>query len=138
MKHFILILGALTLVFLPLACKKDQDQSNTEQTVSDQPKPDSSPKVVREPNQTQKPADLPRFDAPVLLMAGDQPMGKGILYPSPVLYDLDGDKSPELIIGDLPGNLRIAQKLPGDDLTAWSELTKLQSADGKDIKFSNW
>ena len=78
------------------------------------------------------------FADPVRVMAGDEPMGAGMLYPSPVLYDIDGDQRPELVIGDLPGYIRIAKKLPGNDFAAWSELVKMPSTEGKDIKFSNW
>ena len=78
------------------------------------------------------------FADPVRVVAGGEPMGAGITYPSPVLYDIDGDNRPELVIGDLPGYIRVAKKLPGDDPAAWGELVKMQSAEGKDIKFSNW
>ena len=78
------------------------------------------------------------FADPVRVMAGDEPMGKGMLYPSPVFYDIDGDKRVELVVGDLMGYLRVAKRLPGSNPAVWSELTKLQSTEGKDIKFSNW
>ncbi|MCP4708264.1 MAG: hypothetical protein GY869_06540 [Planctomycetes bacterium] len=78
------------------------------------------------------------FADPVRVMAGNEPMGKGMIYPSPVLYDIDGDKQVELVVGDLFGYIHVGKKLAGDDPIAWSELKKLQSAEGKDIKFSNW
>jgi len=78
------------------------------------------------------------FADPVRVMAGSEPMGAGMIYPSPVLYDIDGDKQVELVVGDLMGYVHIAEKLAGDDPAAWAELVKLQSAEGKDIKFSNW
>jgi len=78
------------------------------------------------------------FADPVRVMAGGEPMGKGMLYPSPVLYDIDGDKRVELVVGDLRGYIHVAKKLPGDNPAAWGELVKLQSTEGKDIKFSNW
>ena len=89
----------------------------------------------------QEPALAPeasRFAAPVLLTGGDEPLGRGILYPSPALYDVDGDGARELVIGDLFGRVRVAEKLPGEDAFAWSAPEPLQAADGEDLKFSNW
>ena len=78
------------------------------------------------------------FAEPVLLMAGSKPMGRGLLYPSPHMFDVDGDGQEEILMGDLWGVLHVAKKLPGDDPLAWSEATPLQSSDGEKLKFSNW
>ena len=82
--------------------------------------------------------EVPSFAAPVRLMAGDQPMGKGRLYPSPSLFDLDGDGVAEMIIGDLFGNLTVSKRIPGEATTVWSDPKDLEGADGKPLKFSNW
>lgn len=78
------------------------------------------------------------FAAPVRLMAGGEPMGNGQYYPSPVLFDLDGDGVAEMIVGDLIGNLMVSKRLPGDDPAAWSKANPLEGADGKPIRFHNW
>ncbi len=82
--------------------------------------------------------DLPTFADPVRLMAGDQPMGAGRLYPSPALVDLDGDGVAEMVIGDLRGVLTVSKRIPGEDTTLWSEAEPLEGADGEPLKFHNW
>jgi hypothetical protein len=78
-----------------------------------------------------------RFDAPVELTADGKPM-RGILYPSPTLHDIDGDHRRELLIGDLPGYIRVAQPGAKRGGTAWGELEFLQSKDKKRLKLNNW
>jgi hypothetical protein len=78
------------------------------------------------------------FAEPVLLTAGDKPLGRGVLYPSPLLFDVDGDGQREMLLGDLAGRLHVARKLPGDDPLAWSETELFKGADGEILKFSNW
>lgn len=79
-----------------------------------------------------------RFAPPVRLLAGDAPMGEGRLYPSPALYDLDGDGVDELILGDLRGVLTVSKRRTGDGPQGWSEASALKGAGGDDLKFHNW
>jgi len=74
------------------------------------------------------------FEAPVRLMAGEEPMGAKRLYPSPVMQDLDGDGKPEMVLGDLIGNLTVSRR----DGETWSAPTPLEKADGEPIRFHNW
>ena len=78
------------------------------------------------------------FGAPVRLMAGDAPMGKGRMFPSPALFDLDGDGIDELYLGDLVGKLTVCLRATGDGPHEWSEEKPLEGADGKALKFNNW
>ena len=80
----------------------------------------------------------PTFHAPVQLMACDSAMGEGILYPSPKMQDLNGDGVPEMLIGDLRGQLLVAERQSSGDSVQWSGLKPLETADGKPIKFDNW
>jgi len=82
--------------------------------------------------------DAPVFAEPVLLHEGDAPMGRGLLYPSPALFDVDADGTDELVMGDLVGKLWVSARVEGDDPTAWTEREPLKAADGNDLKFSNW
>ena len=82
--------------------------------------------------------DVPTFAAPVRLMAGDQHMGQGRLYPSPTLFDLDGDGVSEMIVGDLFGNLTVSKRIAGEDTLAWTAPEPLKGADGEPLEFSNW
>ena len=68
-------------------------------------------------------------------MAGDKFLGEGRYYPSPVMHDIDGDKRPDLVIGDLMGRVTFA---PGTAHAAFGAEVKLKSRSGDDLKFSNW
>lgn len=78
------------------------------------------------------------FAEPVRLFAGDAPMGQGRMYPSPALYDLDGDGVDELILGDLFGALTVCRRQPGDLQRGWSEASALDGASGEPLRFDNW
>jgi len=81
-------------------------------------------------------AQQAEFDAPERITAAGDNFSK-ILYPSPVLFDLDGDQKRDLVIGDLFGHIKAAAPDDsGNDLT-WSALTPIQ-ADGKPLKLNNW
>jgi len=81
--------------------------------------------------------DDTKFATPVKLTADDYDFAKEI-YPSPVIYDLDGDGKSELVIGDLRGYLQIANRTSVDDQSGWGPLTKMKAVDGTDLKFDNW
>ncbi len=78
------------------------------------------------------------FAPPVRLKAGDKWMGEGRLFPSPVFRDMNGDGLLDVVIGDLPGRLTVALRLPGDGTPCFGPETRLQGADGKELRFHNW
>jgi hypothetical protein len=82
-------------------------------------------------------ADDPQFEQPVEITAGGKTYVQ-VLYPSPVLYDVNGDGKRDLIIGDLQGYLQFAERDSSGASTNWSTSKMMQDANGKDIKFSNW
>lgn len=61
----------------------------------------------------------------------------GILYPSPVLHDVDGDGQRELLIGDLPGRILVSEPTSETQGVAWSEQKSLE-VDGEPIRLNNW
>lgn len=79
------------------------------------------------------------FKPPVRLMDGEGKFindnGK-ILYPTPVLMDIDNDGQSELVIGDLWGYLRVYER--SDKALTWIGPKKLTTEDGKELKVSNW
>lgn len=83
-------------------------------------------------------ATAAKFAAPVRLKAGDAFMGDKRLYPSPVFQDVNGDKLPDVVIGDLWGKLTVALRVAGDGIPSYAAETFLQGADGKDLNFANW
>lgn len=79
------------------------------------------------------------FEAPKMLKAGEEPLGHLLnkrerLFPSPALYDLDGDGFKDLVIGDLFGNLTVSK----GGKEGFGAETLLTAADGKPLKFNNW
>src|SRR5262245_12765214 len=79
------------------------------------------------------------FEPPVRLLSDGMPINQRerLLYPSPVLLDLDGDKQVELVIGDLWGKLRVYQPAGKRGDLTWRSGTILQ-AQGKDLVVPNW
>jgi len=91
----------------------------------------------------QEPAAKPtqtavKFAAPVRLKAGEVFMGDARLYPSPVFHDVNGDKLPDVVIGDLWGKLSVALRVAGDGPPSYAAETFLMGPDGKDLDFANW
>ena len=80
------------------------------------------------------------FDPPVRLTADGKFInddGK-MLYPTPVLLDIDKDGQQELVIGDLWGALWICENGSKSGDPVWSKPTKLKGANGKELKVPNW
>ena len=86
-------------------------------------------------------AEQPRtlFDPPVRLMSEGIPINQRekLLYPSPALLDIDGDKQVELVVGDLWGKLRVYKPAGKRGELTWSRGTNLK-AQGKDLVVPNW
>jgi hypothetical protein len=79
------------------------------------------------------------FEPPVRLMSEGVPINQKekLLYPSPVLLDLNGDKHKVLVIGDLWGKLRVYPPTGKRGDLNWGKGTNLQ-AKGKDLVVPNW
>ncbi|MDA7978729.1 MAG: hypothetical protein MPJ50_08160 [Pirellulales bacterium] len=82
-------------------------------------------------------ADDAQFEQPVEITAGTKTFAY-VSYPSPVLQDLNGDGKRELVIGDLWGRLQFAERASVNGKAEWEAVANMQTAEGKDIKFSNW
>lgn len=76
------------------------------------------------------------FAPPVQLTAGGK-KHTGIMYPSPVLHDVDGDGAAELLIGEIFGTITISERESEGSTTAWTKARPMQ-VDGKPIKLNNW
>ena len=86
-------------------------------------------------------ADQPEalFEPPVRLMSDGLPINQRekLLYPSPVLLDLNGNQQKVLVVGDLWGKLRVYQPTGKRGDLNWGKATNLQ-AKGKDLVVPNW
>ncbi len=76
----------------------------------------------------------PTFAPLVELKAGGESITE-MMYPSPVLHDIDRDGIRELVIGDIFGHIRVGE--PADTATTWSKLTKVHAND-EILRLNNW
>jgi hypothetical protein len=79
-----------------------------------------------------------RFAAPVMVLAGERPMGARRLYPSPVLHDMNGDGRADLVLGDLWGRVTVSTRLDGDGPARFGPEEPLLARDGAQLDFQNW
>jgi hypothetical protein len=79
-----------------------------------------------------------RFAAPVRIRAGDAFLGGERLYPSPVMHDVDGDRLPDIVVGDLFGRVTVARRLAAKSPVAFGVEKPLNDRDGKPLRFHNW
>lgn len=77
------------------------------------------------------------FADPVMMKAGEAPLGGTMLYPSPRVIDMNGDGHLDVVMGDLFGAVRWAPGA-GAGATTLGEEGALKAQDGKELKFSNW
>ena len=89
-----------------------------------------------EKSDSDKNAISSKFEAPVELLADGKSI-EGVGYPSPNLYDLDGDGQRELVVGDIMGNVFYSRKTSEGSLNQWSKSEKVE-AEGKPLKLKNW
>ena len=86
-------------------------------------------------------AQTPRtlFEPPVRLMSEGVPINQKekLLYPSPVLLNLNGDKQKVLVVGDLWGKLRVYPPTGKRGDLSWGPGKNLQ-VKGKDLVVPNW
>ena len=84
----------------------------------------------------------PVFAAPKRIQAGEVFLGEGRRYPSPVLHDIDGDKLPDIVVGDLYGKVTFAPRLATSKTSKKAVLfgaeTQLKDRSGEQLKFDNW
>ena len=79
------------------------------------------------------------FEAPIMLMAGGEPMEAGYSYPSPAIFDVDNDGQDEMVLGEIMGTLSVCDnenKSSGDP--QWSSAAPLLAADGEPLQLNNW
>ena len=77
------------------------------------------------------------FAAPARVTTVGEKKFESLLYPTPVLQDLNQDGRPEMVVGDLVGNLFRCERQKQETDLHWSELAPLQ-ADGQPLKLDNW
>ena len=89
-------------------------------------------------------ADSPNdfeFEAPVVLKAGDSVLNSNgkLRYPSPAIFDVDGDGKDELVIGTIFGELVACENENNSGgEPVWAEPIPIKSTDGKSLDLNNW
>lgn len=82
------------------------------------------------------------FEAPVPLMVKGKPLNSAAKqrFPSPALFDVDGDGQTELVTGSLMGSVRVYENTnsTGKGDPVWAASKPLKDADGDSIRTSNW
>lgn len=82
------------------------------------------------------------FEHPVRLMVADVPLNNVAKkrFPSPGIFDVDGDSKAELVIGGLMGSVGVYENLnsSGTGDPVWGSRESLKDVKGKPIRTSNW
>ncbi len=79
------------------------------------------------------------FESPVRIKAGDAYLGQNRLYPSPIIHDIDNDKQPDIVIGDLFGKLTYAPRNSQSQGGGLYDGEKpLKDRSDEQLKFHNW
>ena len=80
------------------------------------------------------------FKTPVEVLTGETTFSK-VIYPSPVLIDIDNDGIRELVVGDLFGHIVAAKPASAgevvDPASGWLGAENLKVGD-KNLKLNNW
>ena len=81
------------------------------------------------------------FEDPVVLRIGDEPINAEgeMMYPSPVMFDVDNDGADELVIGTIFGGIYACEnsnKEKGEPV--WEAPVAVNSADGEPLNLNNW
>ena len=130
-----LVFVTAILTLSPLAVGQDKDSANsTDATFT------KSTRTTDDVEQT-KPFSNAYFSSVSRLMVGEKPLNTSASqqYPSPAMFDVDGDGRDELIVGCIYGTLNIYQnENEGTGEPIWSDYESLKSAKGNKIKVSNW
>ena len=80
----------------------------------------------------------PIFEAPVMLMAANEPMKASSMYASPVVFDIDNDGREEMVLGDIRGNVQYCKNEAETGEPVWGAVQSVETADGKPLELNNW
>ena len=90
----------------------------------------------------EQPASAGLFDRPVMLNVKDAPLNTEAKkqFPSPGIFDVDGDGQVELVVGDLMGGVGVYenQNTSGDGDPDWGPRKNLTGIEGEAISTPNW
>ena len=90
----------------------------------------------------EQPSSKSLFEDPVMLHVKDAPLNTEAkkMFPSPGIFDVDGDGQTELVIGDLMGGVGVYENTntTGTGDPAWGPREDLKGIEGDAIETPNW
>ena len=90
----------------------------------------------------EEPSSTSLFEDPVMLHVKDVPLNTEAkkMFPSPGIFDVDGDGQTELVIGDLMGGVGVYENTntTGTGDPAWGPREDLKGIEGDAIETPNW
>lgn len=102
--------------------------------------PTSNSTSIERPEE--RPENSSVFELPVRLEVAGEPLNQRAkkMFPSPAIFDVDGDGKDELVIGSLMGDVGVHENLnaSGKGDPVWGQWKALKDGDGKSIRTSNW
>ena len=115
---------------------EEVDPVENKATTEDAPK-----KMLKEKNSSKFVVENELFEAPFRLTVDGKPLQQANdRFPSPAMYDIDGDGTNELIIGGLRGEVEVfrnsSSATKGDPI--WEAGEPLEDCDGRSIELTNW
>ena len=126
----------------PSAYGKNIDVIVSYQACTDQlcNRPQNKTISIAVPNEDPSSASL--FEPPVMLRVKDAPLNTVAMkrFPSPGMFDVDGDGQVELVIGDLLGAVGVYENLntSGTGDPTWGSREELKGIEGEAIETPNW
>ena len=93
-------------------------------------------------NAVSRPNNSNLLDQPIRIRLNDAPLNSAAKksFPSPAIFDADGDGSEDLVIGDLMGGVGVYANLntSGVGDPVWSSRKDLSDATGNPVTTPNW
>lgn len=86
-------------------------------------------------------AQHPSFEKPVFLKQGDAPLNESgdMMYPSPIIIDIDNDGVDEMVVGTIFGGLySLEDQNKGKGEPKWDSPKPMKTTDGELIALNNW
>lgn len=133
-KYLAAAIFAITMIGLIYVAVAEQDPPNSGDAASDVSLVNSGVEASSD--------DAGIFDRPIQICVNDAPLNAKAkrAFPSPAIFDVDGDGNTELVIGDLMGGVGVYTNLntsgTGDPI--WSSRKDLEDFEGNPINTPNW
>ena len=81
-----------------------------------------------------------KFAEPVFLKIDDAPMNESgeMMYPSPVIFDIDNDGKDEMVVGTIFGGIFSCENSGEANAPVWEAPQPVNSTEGQPLELNNW